>query len=99
MDFDDIERKVSTGGGDLMELKLAVKQLVTRIDRHALAIQALKGMLLSRGGFSEEEFLEHLERAAAEKVDGQTCRKCGRPLNAKLNRCMYCGEERPPQAL
>jgi hypothetical protein len=99
MDFDDVERKVSQSGGELVELKLAFKQLLARVDRHALAIQALKGMLLSRGGFSEDEFLEHLKRAAADKVDAKTCRKCGRALNPKHNRCMYCGEERPPQAL
>ena len=99
MDFDEIESKVSQGSGELMELKLAFKQLQARVDRHALAIQALKSMLLSRDGFSEDEFLEHLQHAAAEKVEAKTCQKCGRALNPKHQRCMYCGAERPPQAL
>ena len=99
MDYDEIEGKVSKGSGELLELKLAFKQLLARVDRHGLAIQALKSMLLSRGGFDEDEFLQHLKAAAAEKVDAQTCKKCGRALNSKHNRCMYCGEERPPQAL
>src|SRR5262245_12962029 len=99
MDLNEIERKVSQGGGELTELTAAVKQLLARVDRHALAIGVLKDMLLSRGEFSEDEFLERLGRAAAQKAEGRTCRKCGKALNAKHKRCMYCGEERPPDLL
>jgi hypothetical protein len=60
-------------------------------------IQVLKDMLLSRGEFSEDEFRERLERAVDQKADGKTCRKCGKAMSAKHNRCMYCGEERPPE--
>ena len=99
MDLDEIERKVSQGGGELTELKAAVKQLRERADRHALAIQVLKDMLLSRGEFSEDQFLDRLESAATQKAEGKICRKCGKALNAKHKRCMYCGEERPPELL
>ncbi len=99
MDFNEIEQKVSQGGSELTELKAAVRQLLARVDRHALVIQALKDMLLSRGEFSEDEFLERLEHAAAQKAVGKTCRKCGKAMSAKHNRCMYCGEERPPELL
>jgi hypothetical protein len=99
MDLNEIEKKVSQGGGELTELKAAVKQLLARVDRHALVIQVLKDMLLSRGEFSQDEFLERLERAVAQKAEGKTCRKCGKAMSAKHNRCMYCGEERPPELL
>jgi hypothetical protein len=99
MDFDEIERKVSQSGGELTELTAAVKQLLSRVDRHALAILVLKDMLLSRGEFSEEEFLERLERAVTQKAEGRTCRKCGKAMSAKHKRCMYCGEERPTDLL
>jgi hypothetical protein len=99
MDFDEIEKKVSQSGGELTELKDAVKQLLARVDRHALVIQVLKDMLLSRGALSEDEFLDRLERAAAQKAEGKTCRKCGKAMNPKHKRCMYCGEERPPELL
>ena len=99
MDLNEIEKKVSQGGSELTELKAAVRQLLARVDRHALVIQALKDMLLSRGEFSEDEFLERLEHAAAQKAAGRTCRKCGKAMSAKHNRCMYCGEERPPELL
>ena len=99
MDLNEIEKKVSQSGGELTELKDAVKQLLARVDRHALVIQVLKDILLSRGEFSEDEFLDRLEHAAAQKAEGRTCRKCGKAMSAKHKRCMYCGEERPPELL
>jgi hypothetical protein len=99
MDLNDIEQKVSQSGGELTELKAAVKQLQARVDRHALVIQALKDLLLARGDFSEAEFPKGLEQAVAQKAAGKNCRKCGKALNARQNRCLYCGEERPPELL
>jgi hypothetical protein len=99
MDFDEIEKKVSQSGGELTELTAAFKQLLARVDRHALVIAVLKDMLLARGEFSEDEFLDRLERAAAQKPGGRACRKCGKAMSAKHNRCMYCGAERPPELL
>jgi hypothetical protein len=99
MDSDEIERKVTQSGGELTELTAAVKQLLARLDRHALVIQALKEMLLARGAFTEDEFLERLQHAATAKAQGKNCRKCGKAMSAKHNRCMYCGAERPPELL
>ena len=99
MNHDEIERKVSQSGGELTELKAAVKQLQSRVDRHALVVQVLKDILVSRGQFSEDEFLERLANAAAQKAESKSCRKCGKPMSAKHKRCLYCGEERPPELL
>ena len=99
MDHDEIARRVSQSGGELAELKAVVKQLQARVDRQALAIQVLKDLLLSRGEFGEDEFLERLGQAAAQKAEAKNCRKCGKPMSAKLKRCMYCGEERPAELL
>jgi len=99
MDYDDIEKKVFQSGGELTELTAVVKQLLARVDRHAVVIQALKDMLMSRGEFSEDEFFERLEHAVAQKAEGRTCRKCGKAMSAKHKRCIYCGEERPPELL
>jgi hypothetical protein len=99
MDLNEIEKRVSQSGGELTELTAAVKHLVARVDRHALVLQVLKDMLLSRIESSEDEFLDRLERAAAQKAESRTCRKCGKVMSAKHKRCMYCGEERPPELL
>ncbi|MCI0701075.1 MAG: hypothetical protein L0241_08325 [Planctomycetia bacterium] len=99
MDFDDVEKKVAQSGSELVELHATVRQLQARVDRHSLVIQVLKEWLLSQGGFSEEEFLERLQRAVAQKANDKNCRKCGKAMSAKHNRCMYCGEPRPPELL
>lgn len=99
MDFGEMESKVSQSGSELTELKAALKQLIARVDRHALVIQVLKDMLLARGEFNDDEFFKRLETAATQKADGKTCRKCGKVLNPKQSRCMYCGQERPPELL
>ena len=98
MNFDEVESKVLQGGSELVELKATVGQLQARVDRQALAIEALKDMLLA-GGYSEVDFLDRLERAATQKAAAKNCRKCGKALNAKHHRCMYCGEPRPPELL
>ena len=99
MDFDDVEKKVSQSGSELVALYATVRQLQARVDRHSLVIQVLKEMLLARGGVSEDEFLEHLQRVVVQKANDKNCRKCGKAMSAKHNRCMYCGEPRPPELL
>ncbi|HEX3151463.1 MAG TPA: hypothetical protein VHR66_25520 [Gemmataceae bacterium] len=99
MDFDEVQKKVSQSGSELVELHAAVKQLQARVDRHTLVIQVLKEMLLSLDDFDADDFLERLQQAAARKADDKSCRKCGKPMSAKHNRCMYCGEQRPPELL
>jgi hypothetical protein len=95
----DFSHRLSESGSELVELHAAVRQLQARVDRHSLVIQVLKEMVLSQDGFSEDGFLERLERAVAQKVDDKTCRKCGKAMSAKHSRCMYCGEQRPPELL
>ena len=99
MDSDEVARKVAQSGSELVELRAAVRQLQARVDRHSLAIQVLKEMLLSQDGFSEDGFLDRLHRAAAQKADDKACRKCGKAMSPKHSRCMYCGEQRPPELL
>jgi hypothetical protein len=99
MDRNEIENKVLQSGGELTELQAAVKQLLARVDRHGLAIQVLKDMLLAQGEFSEDDFLSRLAEATGQKAAGKTCRKCGKTLSAKHKRCIYCGEERPAELL
>jgi hypothetical protein len=97
MDFDEVQKKVSQSGSELVELHAAVRRLLSRVDRQSLVIQVLKDILLSKTGMSEEEFLERVQRAVVQKADDKTCRKCGKAMSAKHSRCMYCGEPRPPE--
>jgi uncharacterized low-complexity protein len=99
MDFDEVEKKVTQSGGELVELHAAVRQLQARVERHSLVVAALKEMLLSQPGFSEDAFAQCLETAVKQKAEDKKCRKCGKALSAKQNRCIYCGEPRPPELL
>jgi hypothetical protein len=99
-EFNEIERKVSQSGAEVTELHAAVQQLRERLDRHALVIQVLKDMLLASWGESaEDDFLERLEQVTAQKAAEKACRKCGKAMSARHNRCIYCGEVRPAELL
>ena len=99
MDLNEIERKASQSHTEVAELKAALRQLQARVDRHALVIGVLKDMVLSGDGAAEDDFLDRLEQAAAQKTDGKGCRKCGKAMSPKHSRCIYCGEARPPELL
>jgi len=96
MDYDDVERKVVQGSTEIIELQAGLKKLQARVEKHSLVIKVLSEMLLAQGGIDASEFRQRLESAAAQKEQDKQCHNCGRPINLKHNRCMYCGEQRPP---
>jgi hypothetical protein len=97
MAHNEIENHVSQS--EVGELRSTLRQLQARIDRQALVILVLKEMLMAGIKPTETEFLERLAQVAAEKADSKTCQKCGKALNPKHNRCIYCGEARPAELL
>jgi len=99
MDLNEVARNASQDHSQVIELQAAVRQLQARVDRHALVIQVLKDMLLAGNDAAEGDFLDRLEQAAAQKADAKSCRKCGKAMNPKHSRCMYCGEARPAELL
>jgi hypothetical protein len=99
MDDRETERKLSQTDSEVTELKATVRQLLARVDRHAVVIQVLKDMLSSRGDLAEDEFLDRVEQVAAKRAEAKACRKCGRAMSPKHSRCIYCGEARPAELL
>src|SRR5437764_361336 len=69
MDLNEIARNASQSHTEVAELQIVVRQLQAKVDRHALVIQVLKDMLLATGKAAEDDFLDRLERAAAQKTD------------------------------
>jgi len=93
----DIENHVSPT--EVADLRSALRQLQTRVDRQALVIMTLKEMLIGGIKPTEAQFLERLAQLAEQKADSKSCPKCGKAMNPKHNRCMYCGETRPAELL
>jgi hypothetical protein len=99
MDIKEIVRRASQSESEITELTATIRQLLARVDRQALVIQVLKDMLLSVTESAEDEFLDRLKKAEAQKADAKACRKCGKAMSAKHSRCIYCGEPRPAELL
>ncbi|HEV3146476.1 MAG TPA: hypothetical protein VGZ47_21495, partial [Gemmataceae bacterium] len=82
----------------LLDIKTLIKQLQARLERQALIIGVLKDLLVAGDKAVEQEFLDRLSAAAAnkavEKSDVNTCHACGKPMSPKHTKCMYCGEAR-----
>lgn len=94
MSSDEAAKLSRQNSSNLIEAQATIKQLQARLDRHSLVIGVLKDLLLAQGGISEDEFLERLENAARQRAEDRNCRKCGKALNPKHTRCLYCGEQR-----
>jgi ribosomal protein L40E len=78
-----------------------VRALERRVEVQATVLQALARLLAERLGLSDAEVLEYVQRAEAERqaAERRTCTKCGNRLPPRKTRCIYCGEDHPPQAV
>lgn len=78
-----------------------ITELENKIDSLALTCQALWELLRDRSSITEEELVEKITeidlRDGVEdgKMGGIVipCPSCGRKLNKRHSRCMYCGNE------
>ena len=92
-DASDARRKA-----DQLEHRLA--DVERRVDRQALAAQALWEILRERLGLSDEVvFAKMAEIDLRDGVaDGKmrpqvmNCSRCGRPINSARPKCIYCGQ-------
>jgi ribosomal protein L32 len=97
MDPEELEKRYSQSNAATLELKTLVKQLQSRLERQALILGVLKDMLLAGDKKLEQDFLERLSAAAANRVaekDTNVCHACGKAMSPKHTKCMYCGEIR-----
>jgi len=78
--------------GDLQD---KVWELERRIEKQAVAIQALFG-LLTATGLSEEALAEEMHRVEQSRAHTvqKTCAKCGHAMGRRQMACVYCGQAR-----
>jgi hypothetical protein len=90
------ESDVSEVRRTVAELQETVKQLERRLEKQALLLQVLQGLVLQTHEMTEVEFLVRqlqIERAIAPP---KRCAHCGKVLSRKLNHCVFCGREGVP---
>ena len=97
MDPEELEKRYQQSSSAVLELKTLIKQMQARMERQALILGVLKDMLVAGDKKLEQDFLDRLSSAAANKVaekDTNSCHACGKAMSPKHTKCMYCGEPR-----
>ncbi len=79
-----------------------VRKLERRLDRLALACEALYELMNEHLGVSEEQFLAKVDAidlrdgrrdGRAKSAGARACPRCGKVLTQGVPRCLYCGQE------
>jgi hypothetical protein len=93
---DDLERRVSEGQHGITDLKESVRRLEQRVEKQALVLKAICSLLLERHVVSEADLLGRIQRLGEERSSeaARDCAACGRPMNLKHQKCLYCGAAR-----
>ncbi|HVE16251.1 MAG TPA: hypothetical protein VNB29_05915 [Chthoniobacterales bacterium] len=86
------------------DLQNDLRRLESRLDRLALASQAMWELLRERTDLTEDDILARImevdlrDGQADDKMSGRavTCTSCGRKINSAHRSCIYCGEPCTP---
>jgi hypothetical protein len=74
-------------------LREVVADLQRRVEKQAVLVRALFTLLSVKQGITEAELLDRFRRVEAERASAQVkkCGQCGRTVNERTHRCLYCG--------
>ena len=95
----EAQSDVSRAKDEVATYKNRIRDLEFSLNRMALVSQAMWELLSSRLGISENELLSRVSEIDMRDgvADGRmtakvsNCSDCGRPVNTKRPRCIYCG--------
>jgi hypothetical protein len=82
---------------EIRSLQEAMADLQRQVHQQRVLMRALFGLLQERQGLTEADLLDHFRQASAERAAGafKVCTRCGRRVNLRFERCMYCEEPHP----
>ncbi|MCY2994226.1 MAG: zinc ribbon domain-containing protein [Planctomycetota bacterium] len=81
----------------ISSLRDAVADLERHVDKQATLLQAMYSLLSERLGLTEAELLARFQQIDAGRGESNAaimCAECGRPVDLRHNRCLYCGAAR-----
>jgi hypothetical protein len=80
--------------GDLLKLQGEVADLQRRLEKQAILLRALFVFLRDVEGLTEQQLLDRFHQCEAQrsKAPPAQCWNCGRMVNSRHNRCLYCNE-------
>jgi hypothetical protein len=78
--------------GEILALREAVGELQRRLEKQAVLLRALFALLQESQGLTEAEVLDRFRQVEAQKASApaKKCSQCGRAVNLRTHRCMYC---------
>jgi ferredoxin len=93
-------KKLDEARREITALRDAAADLQRRVEKQALLLRAFFALLGERHGLTEEELLDRFRQAETEQANApvKLCAHCGRPVNQRHHRCLYCGEACPVQS-
>ncbi len=98
------ERQISRTERDVDRAKDRTRDLDARVDRLALASQAMWELVQERTGLDDDDLLAKIREVDLRdgQLDGRArpapraCNACGRQNNARRSACLYCGDPLDP---
>jgi hypothetical protein len=79
--------------GEIRALRETAADLQRRLEKQAVLVRALFALLSAKQGLTEAELLDQFRRLEKERAGTppKKCSQCGRAVNQRTRRCLYCG--------
>ena len=78
---------------EIRALREGMAELQRRLEKQAVLVRALFALLSTKHGLTEAELIARFREieAARAGVQPRNCPECGRSVNQRTHRCIYCG--------
>jgi hypothetical protein len=93
-------RKLDEAQGEIRALREAVADLQRRLEKQAVLVRALFALLSAKQGLTEAELLDCFRQVEVDRASTppKKCAECGRAVNQRSHRCLYCGAACPVES-